>query len=238
VLRIAQEDDFDSNHGGAANNGRMPKMPNLRPPLGRSNRRQSRLAGCALVAVGLLTAAIGVLAVLIVIPLGDDDASSFVMRLPKFLQLIISQVPVGTPLLLLTLPGTLTILAAYALLKLGRRHLVATYSPSMIRASGDTLLYLRPFIADKSPSPYVAPLDFELLGLFDMQVWTGMWLYLQGITRYEELLAYAFRRVGMLVTIGDPKERLPQVGALRVYSTSSGAAGSASGDNGSLWLQS
>ena len=191
------------------------------------HRRPSRLIGSAFIVAGLLTATIGVLAVLIVLPLGDDDAVSFVMRLPTFLLILNSQVPEGTPLLFLMLPGLLTLFAGYALLKLGRRHLVATYPAGAIRASGDRLLYLRPFIADKSPIPITLPLDFFLFGFFEMRVWTFTWLVMRGITRYEELIAYAFRRVGRLVTIGDPKERLPQLGASRVYAASSGSTGSA-----------
>jgi len=191
-------------------------------PCGIPYPQPSRLIGSALVAAGSMTVMIGLLAMLIVCPLGVADTASYMMRLPIFLQIVISQVPDGTPLEFLMLPGELTIAAGYVLIKLGRRHLVATYGASALRSSGATLLYLRPFVADKSPLPLAVPLVF--VDLFDMRYWTCGWLRLRGITRYEELIAYAFRHVGRAVTMGDPREHLPQLGASRVYCASAGAS--------------
>lgn len=191
----------------------------------------SHVVGRALVTVGLMMAITGLLLVLIVLPLGSEDAVSFVMRLPAFLQAAISRIPEGTPLLVLAVPGALTFIAGVALLKRGRRHLVVTYHAGAITTSENTLLYLRPFVADKSPIPFTTPLDFWVLaGVFDMRVWTGISLVLRGVSRYEEFIAYAFRRLGTLVTIGDPAERLPRLGGTRVYVPSSGSIGSAGGD--------
>lgn len=195
------------------------------------NVEPSRLVGRALVTVGLMMAITGVLLFLIVLPLGSEDAASFVMRLPAFLQAAMSRIPEGTPLLVLAVPGPLTFVAGVALLKRGRRHLVATYHAGALRTRENALLYLRPFVADKSPIPYTTPLDFWVLaGFFDMRVLTGMWLRLRGVSRYEEFIACAFRRLGTLVTIGDPTERLPQLGGTRVYVPSSGSTGSAGED--------
>lgn len=196
-----------------------------------TNVERSRLVGRALVTVGLVTATVGVLLALIVLPLGSDDAASFVARLPMFLQTAISLIPEGTPLWLLVITGVLMLFAGLALLKRGRRHFVGTYRPGELCASENTVLYLRPFVADTSPIPYTTPPDFFVLaGILDMRVWTGMLLRLRGVSRYEEFIAYAFRRLGTLVTIGDPTERLPQLGATRVYVASSGSVASAGED--------
>jgi hypothetical protein len=66
--------------------------------------------------------------------------------------------------------------------------------------------------------------------MLDRRQWAQMFLAIRGITRYEELLAHSFRRIGTMVTIGDPKERLPQLGATRVY-----AASAADGTAGKPW---
>jgi hypothetical protein len=170
-----------------------------------------------------MTATIGVLCMLIVFP----DAAFFVMRLPIWLQTVISQIPEGTPVILVILPGASAIAAGLHLVNRGRRHLVVAYRAGQFSASENTLLYLRPFVADKSPFPYTTPLDnWVLFGfLCDLRAWTARWLTLRGVIRYEEFIEYAFRRFGTLVTIGDPTERLPQLGAKRVYIESSGSTG-------------
>jgi hypothetical protein len=195
------------------------------------NVEPTRVVGRALITLGVTLATIGVLLVLIVLPLGSDDAASVVSRFPVFLQNAISRIPEGTPLLVVELPGAIAFAAGVALLKRGRRYFVATYRAGLLRPSENTILYLRPFVADKTPVPYTTPLDtWVLAGMFDMRVWTGLLLRLRGVTRYEEFIAYAFRRLGTLVTIGDPTEQLPQLGATRVYVPSSGSVGSVGTD--------
>jgi hypothetical protein len=144
--------------------------------------------------------------------------------LPEFLKIIIATVPEGTPILLLALPGALMTVAGYALVKRGRRHRVAVYEVGQPQVFSDpvSLLYLRPFVVDKSPAEYVRS-PFRSLFLLPslLNKWDRTWLRLQvieGVTRHEELLAFAFRRVGTLITIGDPRESLPLLGAVRIYS--------------------
>jgi hypothetical protein len=169
----------------------------------------------------------GLLAAVIVFPLGDSDAASFVMSLPVFLQVIISRIPDGTPIQLLMLPGILIIVAGYAFIRRGRRHFVTASGARGQLPGSDTILYLRPFDADTSPLPSL--LTRESFFLLETKLWTTAWLVLRGNTRYEELLTYAFRRLGRIVTLGDPKERLPQLGASRMYAPS-GRPGSSGGE--------
>jgi len=170
----------------------------------------------------------GLLAIFIVIPLGDADAASYLMRFPYFLQVIISRIPDGTPPQLLMLPGALIGFAGYVSIRRGRRHLVAASSAGGQLPGPDTILYLRPFVADRSPLPSLFTLDSFIFGFFEKKPWIHSWLVLRGIARYEELIAYAFRRLGKIVTIGDPQERLPQLGAARMYAPS-GRPGSSGG---------
>lgn len=41
----------------------------------------------------------------------------------------------------------------------------------------------------------------------------------RGVHRFGELSAFAFRRMGTLVTLGDPREDLPLLRAVRLYSS-------------------
>src|SRR5262249_47634538 len=147
-------------------------------------------------------------------------------QLRHFLQPVIAMIPEGTPLLLLILPGVLMIVAGYAFVKRGRRHLVATYEASEPHVFRDPILYLRPFVADASPTRFSPTMDWFLLGVFDKGLRMWVWLLMRGVSRYEELLAYGFRRVGTFVAIGDPKERLPPLGATRIYSEVPDSTGS------------
>jgi hypothetical protein len=171
-----------------------------------------------LMAIGIVAGIIGLLEILMVIPLGDEDAEWYFLLLPRFLLIVIATIPEGTPLLLLMLPGALMIMAGTILVKRGRRHLVATYEVSEPHVFRDPILYLRPFVADESPARFPPMLDLLFMQVFDKRSWALVRLGMQGVTRYEELLAYAFRRVGTFVALGDPKERLPLLGARRIYS--------------------
>ena len=83
---------------------------------------------------------------------------------------------------------------------------------------GDTILYLRPFTADQGI--YDVP-EIGIRGgplfLVEPRYRTLAWLFVNQITRTEELLAYAFRDVGTLTAVGNPNERLPPAGAARWY---------------------
>jgi hypothetical protein len=178
-----------------------------------------------LVAVGILIGIIGVLGILIVLPLGERDAESYFLKLPEFLQIVIAAIPEGTPILLLALPGGLMLVAGGALVKRGNRHLVHVYEASEPHVFGNPILYLRPFVADESPAQFVRSLSRAFFPLLDKRdrTWNRLEA-INGITRYEELLAFAFRRVGTFVAIGDPKETLPLLGATRIYSGPSDSA--------------
>ena len=78
-------------------------------------------------AIGIVVGIIGLLEILMVIPLGEEEAEWYFLMLPRFLLIVIATIPEGTPLLLLMLPGALMIVAGTILVKRGRRHLVATY---------------------------------------------------------------------------------------------------------------
>jgi hypothetical protein len=166
------------------------------------------------------------LAMAMVLPLGEEYAESYFRMLPRFLQIVIAAVPEGTPLVLLMLPGGSIAMAGYLLVKRGRRHLVATYEASEPHAFKDLILYLRPFAADDSPFRFPLMLGGSFAALLDKWERTRRKLAMRGVSRYEELLAYAFRPTGSFVTIGDPKERLPLLGAARIYSDTPGSAGS------------
>ncbi len=115
--------------------------------------------------------------------------------------------------------GALIVLASVAIVKRGRRYFVRSYEVSEPHAFQDCILYLRPFMADESPGLFFGEMRNGLLnGLLDRRQLMWAWLALQGVSRYEELLAYAFRRVGTFIVIGNPKEKVPLLGATRIYS--------------------
>jgi hypothetical protein len=120
----------------------------------------------------------------------------FVMSLPISLQSLISYV--WTHWLFFTITGALSVGVGLLLVNLGRRYLVTTYPASTLSDSGDKILYLRPFITDKSLT--------------------------SGYKPFEEFISKAFRSIGRPVAIEDPRERLPSLGALRVYPDESSIA--------------
>jgi hypothetical protein len=111
------------------------------------------------------------------------------------------------------------LLIGYVIIKYGRRHIIRTYEAAEPHVFADPILYIRPFSADKAIF-LIRDLTFlfvnMLVHLIDRK--TRITLRLgKKIVRYEEFLAYAFQRVGTLVTIGDPREKLPLLGATRIY---------------------
>ena len=161
-----------------------------------------------------------------VIPLGEENAQAYVDKLPHFIQILVAAVPEGTPLLLLMLPGMAIFVAGFYLVRRGRRHLISTYEVSEPHEFKNPILYLRPFAADESLARAPGIFGRGFTSLFDK--WDRSWarIPLRGVDRYEELLAFALREVGSVVTIGDPRERLPLLGAARIYAATPEAAGS------------
>jgi len=185
--------------------------------LSSQHLHQRPFLGRVLVATGVLAGVLGLLEILMVIPLGDEGAQAYFDKLPRVLQIVIAAVPEETPLLLLMLPGVAVVVASFYVVRLGRRHLASTYEVTEPHEFRDPILYLRPFAADESKALQPGVLGKIFTLTFDKWDWTWKSIFLHGVTRYEELLAYAFRRVGGIVAIGDPKERLPRLGATRIY---------------------
>ncbi len=97
----------------------------------------------------------------------------------------------------------------------GRRHFVPI---GLHRLSGDPrphVLYLRPFDDDG------AELQISLATINRSWAARGNWRQLGSMFRFihtnEQYLSLAFKDIGPLVAIGDPEERLPRLGATRVY---------------------
>lgn len=178
--------------------------------------RQSELIGYTLIAVGVILVGIGLVAFWITTRLSEDTPSGIFSHLIVWLQ---TTLPAGTPVMVVWLPAALPFGVGFAVIKLGRRYITKAAKPKGQKIRNQPLLYLRPFIADKRPNPYKQPVDWILFPLADKRFWIHGWLVLRGISRFEELLAFAFRRIGTLVTIGNPTERLPLLGAMRLYSS-------------------
>ena len=177
---------------------------------------QQPLLGRVLIAIGIVAGFLGLLEMLMVLPLGTADAQTYFHLLPRTLQMLVLAVPDGTPILLLALPGAVISVAGARVAILGRRHLVSTYDVTEPHKVKDPILYLRPFASDDAVTQQPGVPVF--LSLFDS--WNRAWMSvssIHGLPRYEELLAYAFKRVGNVVTLGDPTERLPLLGATRIY---------------------
>jgi hypothetical protein len=79
-----------------------------------------------------------------------------------------------------------------AVVMLGRRLKAKPAESILERDKRPPVVYLRPFATDQQRA--------RLAGM-----------------RHEQVLARAFRKVGPFVAIGDPTERLPQLGAARMY---------------------
>lgn len=145
-----------------------------------------------------------------------EGAASYLSSFPSWFQGAVRAVPADTPLMLLMAPGMAVFLVGYYTARHGRRHLAAIRRAGDARAATDAILYLRPFAADESPLRF-ANVAAVLSVPFSRRAWTYWWIVAHGVSRYEELLAFAFGRAGTFVAVGDPRERLPQLGAARVY---------------------
>ena len=213
--------NHDSSSKGTSNSRERRPLP------GTLHLRQRHLFGRMLIAVGIVVGLVGALEMLIVFPLGEKEAESYFLKLPEFLQIIIAAIPEGTPILVLALPGGLMFMACLALVKQGRRHLVPVYDSSEPHIFREPILYLRPFVADESPAQFVRSLSRVLFPLLNKRdrTWNRLEI-VERITRYEELLAFAFRQIGTFVAIGAPKEALPKLGAARIYTAMPDPAGS------------
>lgn len=219
--------DFDNNVSALKSISTCPDQEALS---GTLHQHQKPLFGRMLIAVGMFIRLIGALEALILTPLGTSEAESYFLILPRFLQDVITTIPEGTPVLLLALPGALMFVAGQAVVKFGRRHLAHAYEANEAHVFKAPILYLRSFVADKSPSQFVQELSitpFMPMSFFGKRAraWHRLML-IESVSRYEELLAYAFRQVGNLVAIGNPKEGLPLLGATRIYAEMPRAAGS------------
>jgi hypothetical protein len=114
------------------------------------------------------------------------------------------------------LPGMFLWVAGIYLIKYARRHLAPMLKVGDVNNLAHCILYLRPFSADKA-GVWGQPKFF--FGFASKRVRAWAVLGVLGITRWEELMAYAFSRVGNLVTIGSPVDKLPLLGAQRVYAS-------------------
>ncbi|KAB8189545.1 hypothetical protein FH608_038785 [Nonomuraea phyllanthi] len=168
-------------------------------PVGRSSdgrAHQSPGRGRVLTVLGWTLGALALSVALIGGPLYGDLVS--VADLPSWVPPLIA-VAVVVPALLLSAVSAV-------LLKRGRRHRHRII-PSFEELAGERyLLYLRPFAIDRAMAfpPDEAPgwstrSPFELPGT------------------HEEFLLRPFRRLGRVVAIGQPGERLPELGAERGY---------------------
>ena len=198
----------------------LPKSPHL---------HQQPALGYVLIVLGVVAVILGMGEAFMVRLLGEDDAQTYFEKLPAVVQTIVLaivlEVPEGTPLLVLMLPGLALAVTGFNIAQRGRRHLVATFEVSEPHAFTEPILYLRPFTADVSGvrSPSIFGSMFVHLSKWDLTWARVQWW--PGVERYEELLAYAFRRVGTVVTLGDPREPLPLVGATRTYAVTPSAEG-------------
>jgi hypothetical protein len=84
-------------------------------------------------------------------------------------------------------------LVAGGLVELGRRLKAKPAESILERDKRSPVVYLRPFETDKHRASRLVSMT------------------------YEQVLARAFRKVGPFVTVGDPTERLPKLGAARTY---------------------
>jgi hypothetical protein len=124
-------------------------------------------------------------------------------------------VPVAVAIVLLVgvggaaagLAGGLTITAIAFFVTLGRRMKARDAERVLERDPRPPVVYLRPFESDRAPavaSPWLSRRRTRLFRSYFANT-------------YEQRLARALRDVGPFVAVGDPTERLPQLGAARVY---------------------
>jgi hypothetical protein len=100
------------------------------------------------------------------------------------------------------LAGAIPMILGWSLFRRGRRHRVPVgQSPDDTRKP---ILFLRPFTQD-GVQAYVH------------QTMKAAWAWTETGGRYEDMIRHAFRKMGPLLAIGKPGEKLPQTGAARLY---------------------
>jgi hypothetical protein len=93
----------------------------------------------------------------------------------------------------------------------GRRHLAPILNSPRQLPDRSFVLYLRSFKDDELRERVERPLSVDREGLVT-------YLRLSRLTQEEQLVS-AFRSAGRVVSLGRPGERLPRLGALRIYSS-------------------
>lgn len=195
------------------------------------DRPKEPAIGVFLMSAGVIFLILGLLEILMVIPLsGDEEAvNAYLSALPTLGQfviaIILSFAPGGTPILVLAMPGAIAFFGGRLLVRQGRRRFIVPHVVGAPDWPKSYILYLRPFSADIAIPPHRVSFlrilfSSAVLGLADR--WYRSWflLPLGPATRFEELLTYGFRKVAPLITVGDPKEPFPQIGAWRFYCAS------------------
>lgn len=116
------------------------------------------------------------------------------------------------------LPIFLSVLIAYLgvrLLNRGRRHFVPVGLAALQKDPRPPILYLRPFSEDGA----VNQISMNAMGrgYIEKGSWRQIAAAIRMLDTYEQYIGYAFGKLGPFVSIGDPKEGLPRLGAFRVY---------------------
>ncbi len=97
----------------------------------------------------------------------------------------------------------------------GRRHFVPIGLGSIADDPRPPVLYLRPFHYDGVD--YQTDPGTLQRSLIERGFWRQMGVAARLIRTNEQLFSRAFRRIGPLVAVGDPREKLPRLGAVRVH---------------------
>lgn len=135
-------------------------------------------------------------------------------------------IPEGTHLLVASIPGLILIMTGFMVIQKGRRFRISPPSLEDLVGRDDLILFLRPFSADNRPLPS----DLLRFSKFAPRYWSMLKLFILGIQSTEQLLAYVLNRFGTLVTIGNPLEDLPLLGAGRIYVDDPGHSGRGTSD--------
>jgi hypothetical protein len=103
------------------------------------------------------------------------------------------------------LVGRSVVFAALALVTLGRRRRVRVAESAVADDQRAPVVFLRPFTLDK----------LRTVRRLSSRVRISPWEEFE--PRFEQRLARVLRGVGPFIAVGDPAERLPQLGAARFY---------------------
>jgi len=101
------------------------------------------------------------------------------------------------------------------LLNRGRRHFVKVGLAALQKDPRPPVLYLRPFGEDGATGQ-VSPNAINR-GFIEKGAWRQIAILTRFLDTYEQYIGFAFREIGPFVAIGNPTERLPQLGAIRIY---------------------